>query len=255
MFNLSLTTCATPSSWKCARVTPLHKGGDPQDINNYPFQILIILQKYLKKIIFNQLSKYLNDYNILSPHQSDFLMTTALSKFSNDILSSFDNNISSGAIFIDLSKAFDMVDHYLLLVKLYAIVFSTQSLLFLNYFLFHRSQSVSFQSTHTSSPWEKVCLKAHPWVLLYFLFLLTIFPKSVPAIKFIFMLMIPYFTLLNLNFHRFSALYNLGSFKNGCYQTSFSWIRKKSHSMFFSIWSDWSLNFLDGEPLEFKLWI
>ena len=97
---------------------------------------LSIVAKIFEKLIFNQLSKYLADHNILSPHQSGFRpnysTTTALLKFTNYILSAADSNIPTGAIFIDLSKAFDMVDHYLLLAQLYAIGLSINSLLFCN---------------------------------------------------------------------------------------------------------------------------
>ena len=149
VFNLSLATCKIPSSWKCARVTPIHKGGDTTDVNYRPISIINSITKIFEKLIFNELSSYLNDHNLLSPHQSGFRphfwTTTALLKVTNDILSAFDNNMHTGAIFIDLTKAFDMVDHYLLLDKLYSVGLSPDALLFFNSFLHHRSQCVSFQ--------------------------------------------------------------------------------------------------------------
>jgi len=149
-----LATCEIPNSWKCARVIPLHKGGDT-DINNYrPISIINCVAKIFEKLIFNQLSQYLNVQNLLSPHQSgfrsNFSTTTALLKFTNDILSASDSNMPTGAIFIDLTKAFDMVDHYLLLDKLYAIGLSSDSLLFFNSFLHHRSQCVTIQGSQSS---------------------------------------------------------------------------------------------------------
>ncbi len=90
LFNLSLSTCALPSAWKRATVTPLHKGGDPHDISNYrPISIINSIAKIFEKLIFNQLSQYITDYNILSPCQSgfrpNFSTTTALLKFTNDV--------------------------------------------------------------------------------------------------------------------------------------------------------------------------
>lgn len=71
LFNLSLTTCKVPSSWKCARVIPLHKGGDSSDINNYkPISIINTITKIFEKLIFNELSAYLNDHNLLSAYRS-----------------------------------------------------------------------------------------------------------------------------------------------------------------------------------------
>ena len=61
----------------------------------------------------------------------------------NDVSSSLDNNMSTGAIFIDLSKAFDMVDHYLVLDKLTAIGLSKHSILWFNSYLHCRRPHVS----------------------------------------------------------------------------------------------------------------
>ena len=108
LFNLSLSTCVVPSMWKSARVTPIHKGGDALDLNNYrPISIISSIAKVFEKLIFNQLFKYINDFSILSPNQSGFRpkfsTTTALLKFTNDVSSSLGNNMSTGAIFIDLT--------------------------------------------------------------------------------------------------------------------------------------------------------
>lgn len=78
------------------------------------------------------LSKYINQFNILFPSLSgfrpNFPTTMALMKFTNDLCTSFDKCRLTGAIFIDLSKEFDMVDHYLLLDKLHSIGFDQNSL-------------------------------------------------------------------------------------------------------------------------------
>lgn len=147
LFNLSISTCKVPVMWKCARVTPLYKSGDPLDPNNYrTISIISNVVKILEKIIFKRLFKYINEFSILSPNQSgfrpNFSTTTALSKFVNDVTSSLDNNLSTGAIFIDLTKAFDLVDHYILLDKLYNIGLSEQSILWFSSYLHYRRQCV-----------------------------------------------------------------------------------------------------------------
>ena len=61
------------TSKQCARVTPLFKGGDPLDVNNYhPIYIICTIVQIFEKLIFNQLSHYINLFNILSQFQSGF---------------------------------------------------------------------------------------------------------------------------------------------------------------------------------------
>uniref|UniRef100_A0A3Q3ERT6 Reverse transcriptase domain-containing protein n=1 Tax=Labrus bergylta TaxID=56723 RepID=A0A3Q3ERT6_9LABR len=149
LFNLSIATCTLPSTWKFAIVTPLHKGGDPRDTNNYrPISIINSLAKILEKLIFNQLSHYVNIFNILSPCQSgfrpNFSTSTALLKFTNNVFSTSENGKLTGAIFLDLTKAFDIVDHYLLLDKLNSIGVTRNTLLWFNSYLHNKRQCVSF---------------------------------------------------------------------------------------------------------------
>ncbi len=153
LFNLSLSTCSIPSIWKCACVTPIFKSGDATDMNNYrPISIICFIAKVFEKLIYNQLSHYLDLNNILSCSQSGFrpnFSTTALLKFTSDVFSSFDSDQLTGAIFIDLSKAFDMVDHYLLLDKLYSIGFSQNALFWFNSYLHNRRQCVLIQGSQS----------------------------------------------------------------------------------------------------------
>ena len=92
-------------------------------------------------IIFNQISHYLKTNNVLSPFQSGFRpnysTTTALVKLT-DIFSASDSGDLTVAIFIYLKKAFDLVDHYLLLDKLHAIGFSQNVLLWFNSYFHNR---------------------------------------------------------------------------------------------------------------------
>ncbi len=86
-----------------------------------------------EKLTFNQISKYINHINITFPSLSgfrhNFPTSIALMKFTNDMFTSFDKCRLTGAIFIDLSKEFNIVDHYLLLDKLHSIGFYQNSLL------------------------------------------------------------------------------------------------------------------------------
>lgn len=147
LFNLSLSTCELPAIFKSSRIIPLHKGGDVLNLDNYrPISIICSTAKILEKLVYNQLSQYIATNNILSEFQSGFRpnhsTTTALLKLTNDIYSSAGKGQLTGAIFIDLSKAFDLVDRYLLLDKLYAIGLSNNPLLWFNSYLHNRKQCV-----------------------------------------------------------------------------------------------------------------
>ena len=147
LFNLSLSSCELPAIWKCARITPLHKGGDILDCNNYrPISIICSVAKVFEKLIYNQLSQYFTTNNLLSPFQSGFRpnhsTASALLNLTNDVFSAADKGELTGAIFIDLSKAFDFVDHYLLLDKLHAIGLSNQAVLWVSAYLHNRKHCV-----------------------------------------------------------------------------------------------------------------
>ena len=77
-----------------------------------------------------QVYKYLNDHDILTPKQFGFRpkMSTevALAHFPDTILNNMDKGSVTGAVFLDLTKAFDTVDHQQLIHKLYSIGFSNQ---------------------------------------------------------------------------------------------------------------------------------
>ncbi len=147
LFNLSLSTNELPIIWKPAQITPIHKAGDVLDCNNYrPISIICSIAKIFEKLVHSQLTEYLKTNNILSPSQSGFRSnhstTTALLKLTNDIFTAASNGEVTGAIFIDLTKAFDFVDRYLLLDKLHNIGLSKNAILWFSSFLHNRKQCV-----------------------------------------------------------------------------------------------------------------
>ena len=116
IFNLSLQMAEIPTDWKEATVLPLFKGGDQADPNSYrPISILPCVSKVFEKLVNKQLTGYLDLYGILSGLQSGFRTghscVTATLKVLNDMTSALDAKQHCAAIFIDLAKAFDTVDH------------------------------------------------------------------------------------------------------------------------------------------------
>ena len=123
IFNLSLSTGTVPQNLKVACVTPIFKSGDSHNIHNYrPISVLPCFSKILERIIVNRLTKFLSKNNILSPHQFGFRSghstDMALIHFTDCISSSLSKKLYTAGIFMDLSKAFDTIDHNILISKL-----------------------------------------------------------------------------------------------------------------------------------------
>ena len=150
ILNLSLYAGELPSSWKSAMVLPLLKGGDPSDLNNYrPISRLSVMAKVFESLVNEQLKKFLTDHNILSESQSGFRSghstTSAAMLVSNDIIEALDKKKHCAALFVDLSKAFDSVDHALLLQRLGCIGLGKMALSWFKNYLSERTQCVSVE--------------------------------------------------------------------------------------------------------------
>ena len=123
IFNLSISLGVYPSSLKISKVIPIHKKGDSKSINNYrPISILSTINKIYEICLHARLTKYIEDHNLLYKYQFGFRKNHstehALIEIVDQIRFSIDKNQLTCGIFIDLSKAFDTVDHDILLGKL-----------------------------------------------------------------------------------------------------------------------------------------
>ena len=151
IINLSLTTSTGPSDWKLAKVIPLFKSGKSSEVDNYrPISILPILSKVQEKIVHRQLMNHLEENKLLFNKQFGFRSNKstelAATYFMDHLRSEMDNGKLIGAVFIDLSKAFDTISHAGLLNKLpeYGIT-STEHNWIADY-LFNRKQVVCFDN-------------------------------------------------------------------------------------------------------------
>ena len=133
IFSNSILTGIYPNQWKSAKVTPIFKKGLKSDSTNYRPISVIPIDKFLKffeQIIYNQLYHYLNDNKLLSSCQSGFRslhsILTALLEATNNWSVDIDNGLLNGVVFIDLTKAFDNIDHEIILRKSHSWVLTRQ---------------------------------------------------------------------------------------------------------------------------------
>ena len=123
LFNASLRSGKMPREWKSAHVTPVHKGGDVESAENYrSVSVLPVVVKVFEKLVHHQVYSYLQENNILHPMQFGFrpghTTQDVLVSMVNEWRKVLDEDKLVGSIMLDLSKAFDSVDHMILLRKL-----------------------------------------------------------------------------------------------------------------------------------------
>lgn len=125
IINSSINSGSVPSYFKQAVVQPLLKKPnlDPSLPNHYrPISKLPFVSKVLEKVIANQLNFFLKDHNILDKFQSGFRKNhsteSALLRVSNDIMMTSDSGECTVLVLLDLSAAFDTVDHHIMLDRL-----------------------------------------------------------------------------------------------------------------------------------------
>ena len=76
VFNRSIGQGIFPDDWKCARVAPLFKAGDGNDVNNYrPISVISVVAKVFERIVYDQLYAYLEEQSIICKYQSGFRST------------------------------------------------------------------------------------------------------------------------------------------------------------------------------------
>ena len=123
MYDLSLQCGIVPDSWKHATIIPFQKEGDTKDANNLrPISLLPLPDKILEKLVQKQLSHYLENNNILDENQRGFRpkhsTTDSFVKLTENIYLAMNNREFTTVVYVDLRKAFDTVNHQILLKKL-----------------------------------------------------------------------------------------------------------------------------------------
>ena len=134
------------------KIIPLHKKEDLLNPKNYrPVAIIPIFSKILERIVFNQMIEYISANNLIHPNHHAYRAhhntTTALVQLYDVWLESLEAGELAGVCFLDMSAAFDIVDHTLLLGKLELYGFDSNMLRWTGSYLTGRTQAVSIDGS------------------------------------------------------------------------------------------------------------
>ncbi len=151
IINRSILTCTVPLEWKFAVITPLFKEGDRTLANNCRLiSILPAVSKIRERIIHGQLYTHISANNFLSLAQFGFRKhhstATCILALLDKLYLNMNNTKLSGVVFLDLKKAFDTVDHVILLKKLRKSNLDDASVNWFRNYLSDRYQCVKCQS-------------------------------------------------------------------------------------------------------------
>lgn len=156
LFNRSLGEGHFPYMFKQSHVTPIHKGGKTNVVTNYrPVCILNAFSKVFERMVHDKLYEFLGP--LISQNQHGFMrgksVQTNLVEYADFISGAMDEGNEIHAIYTDFSKAFDTVDHNVLLRKLEYYGVRGSLLQWFESYLRHRNQRVAFNGTK-SRPFE-----------------------------------------------------------------------------------------------------
>ena len=160
--NHCLTNGIMPDALKIARITPILKksGADCEQLKNFrPVSNLKFISELMENCVAVRLNQYLNDNCLLEEFQSAYKIAhsteTALLKIQSDILMSLDNGKAVVLVFLDMSAAFDTVNHKILLSRLSdSFGIKGMALKWFNSYLTNRKQFVAINNA-VSSVWDQ----------------------------------------------------------------------------------------------------
>ena len=155
LINLSISTGIVPDNIKVAKIIPIYKSECHSNFTNYrPISILPAFSKFFEKVMFDRIVNFLEKQNIFYEHQYGFRQkhstSLAIIQLVHQISIAIDNKELSAGIFLDLSKAFDTVNHGILLNKLEHYGIRGTALDWIKNYLYNRKQFVEFNNVSSN---------------------------------------------------------------------------------------------------------
>jgi len=159
LFNKSLSTGALPFDWVWGNVVPVHKRNDKHNPCNYrPISLTSVLMKVFERIIHRHLICILERHHLINPSQSGFRWkrstVTLLTEAVDDWSLSLEKRDTMHCLLLDFAKAFELVPHEWLLLKLHSLGIRGNMLSWLRFFLTSRKQRVVINGAY--SDWANV---------------------------------------------------------------------------------------------------
>ena len=147
LFNVSFNTGQVPKSFKLAKIVPIHKGGDKKVPKNYrPVALTSHLSKAMEKIIRKQIISYLENNCLIDPNQHGFRRghstLSQLLSHTEEIIERIEDDSTVDVLYLDFAKAFDKVDHGVLMSECKKLGISGKLGLWMHTFLTERKQFV-----------------------------------------------------------------------------------------------------------------
>ena len=155
IISISISSPVLSEEWKYAKVVPLYKDGDKKCTVNYrPISVFPVAPKILERAVQIQLPQHLDKSSQLSPFQYGFRKNhstqDAVTYFTDCIRKGIDEGCVTAAVFVDFRKAFDSVNHQLLLKKLPGYGINNHELRWFKNYLTSRCQSVVYGSAQSA---------------------------------------------------------------------------------------------------------
>ena len=156
IINCSYGSSIFPDQWKKAKLHPIPKDKKKafEDMNSRPISLLNVLSKLQEKFAYQQMSHYLSEHKILvinrHVYRDNHSTETALIHLTDQCLENMEQGLLTGAVMLDFSAAFDLVDHNLLLAKLKCYNFSDRAVGWICSYLSGRTSTVYINGSYSN---------------------------------------------------------------------------------------------------------